>query len=330
MDRGPNVGQMVGERPVELLLAGEDDRRLRRDQLEERRELVGGQQLGERLPRLAVLLGGRERRLGKQAVIGVDLRGRIELDQCRVAERALGEGRKPADRFDLVAEQLDAGSAVLGRTEDVEDASADGELAAVGDLLDPFVAGAGEQLGNVAEVDLLADVQGESGGPQRRLRNGLGEGDGAGNDDRSRVFLAGARERVESGDPQAHEVRWRRQVRLVAGPAGGVKADPARRHVGAQIAGEIAGAAIVGGDDEHGPAAEGALILGQRREEQWSQTGGDLRRRPLVGGDRIRECAKGAVLGDQIDERAKRHVEKSGSRRAGTPTGRSPAGHLRS
>ena len=110
---------------------------------------------GARAPSPSVAVG--ERRLGEDPVVGVDLGGGVELDPLGLGERALGEGREVADRLDLVAEQLDPRGAVLGRAEDVEDPAADGELAAIGDLLDALVAAAGEQLGDVGEVDLLAD-----------------------------------------------------------------------------------------------------------------------------------------------------------------------------
>ena len=89
--------------------------------------------------------GVLERRdLGELAVLLGQLgRGR-DLDAVGVAERALGEGREPAQRLDLVAEQVDPDGAVLGRREQVEQAAADRELAAVLDLVDALVAGGDE------------------------------------------------------------------------------------------------------------------------------------------------------------------------------------------
>ena len=113
-----------------------------------------------------------------------ELGRRVELDPLGLAERALGEGREPAHRLDLVAEQLEPHGALLGRREDVEDAAADRELAALLDLVDALVAGLDQQLGDVAEVDLLAAVEDEAGRAQRGVGNRLGERDGAGDDDR--------------------------------------------------------------------------------------------------------------------------------------------------
>ena len=135
--------------------------------------------------------------------------------------------------------------------EDVEDAAADRELAAVLDLVDALVAGLDQQLGDVAEVDLLAPVEDEARRAQRGVGDRLGERDRAGDDDRRLVARRRlGRERVERADPQADQVRRRRQVRLVAGAARRVVADPARRQVGAERAGEVAGADVVGGDDQ--------------------------------------------------------------------------------
>ena len=281
MDRGANVGQVVVESRVELVRRGDDDRRAIADQLEERAEPVGRQELGQR-PLRTLLLGVGERRLGEQPVIGVDLGGRVELDPVGLTERALGERRKPADRLDLVAEELDPRRLVDGRAEDVEDAATDRELAPVVDLLDPLVAAAGEQLGDVAEVDLLPLGEREAGGAQRCVRHRLGEGDGAGDHDR-RLLGAGADERVEGGDPQPDEVRRRRQVRLVAGAARRVVADAARREVGAELGGEITGAAVIGGDAENRAARQAGLGLGQRREQVGPQPGGDGDRQLVAG-----------------------------------------------
>ncbi len=312
MDRGANVGQVVVESRVELVRRGDDDRRAIADQIEERAEPVGRQELGQR-PLRTLLLGVGERRLGEQPVIGVDLGGRVELDPVGLAERALGERREPADRLDLVAEELDPRRLVDGRAEDVEDAATDRELAPVVDLLDPLVAAAGEQLGDVAEVDLLPLGEREAGRAQRCVGHRLGEGDGAGDHDR-RLLGAGADERVEGGDPQPDEVRRRRQVRFVAGAARRVVADAARREVGAELGGEVTGAAVIGGDAENRAARQAGLGLGQRREQVGPQPGrdGDLQ---LVAGSGARD------LGGERRERVVAMGELEQGRRATASAG---------
>ena len=77
-----------------------------------------------------------------------------------------------------------------------------GELAAVVDLLDALVAAAGEQLGDVAEVDLLALVsakpagRSEASGTASARATALATTTGGSS-------LAVPGERVEAGDPQA-------------------------------------------------------------------------------------------------------------------------------
>ena len=154
--RRGRVLPVVAQRRLDLLGADENHRGGLGDQLQRRPEVLQRQHLGQ-VGRLASLLLGRHRRqLGQLAALGVHLRRRRQLDPLGVAERALGEGREPAHRLDLVAEQLDPHRPLLGRRVDVEDAAADGELAALLDLLDPFVAGPDEVLGDGAELDLLA------------------------------------------------------------------------------------------------------------------------------------------------------------------------------
>ena len=197
---------MVAQRRLDLLGGGEDDGGGLGDQVERRPEVVERQQLGE-VGGLPALLGGFQRRqLGQLAVLGVELGRRRQLDPLGLAQRALGEGREPAHRLDLVAEQLDPHRPLLGRRVDVEDAAADRELAALLDLLDPLVAGRDEVLGDGAEVDLLALV--DDAKP-------AGRSEASGTASASAVALAtttasaSADERVEGVDPQPDQVRRR-------------------------------------------------------------------------------------------------------------------------
>ena len=219
------------------------------------------------------------RRLGQLAMLGRELRGRRELDPLGLAERALGEGREPAQRLDLVAEQLDPHRPFLGRGVDVEDAAAKRELAPLLDLVDALVAALDEELGDVGEVDLLAAMEGEPGRPQGGVGDRLGERDRAGDDQRRRLVAspALAGQRVERGDPQPDEVGRRRDVGLVAGPARRVEADRPRREEGAEVARQVAGGAVVGGDQERRAPREALLVLEQRREQIRPKRRGDVR-----------------------------------------------------
>ena len=60
-------------------------------------------------------------------------------------QRALCERRERTNRFDLVAEELDAQRLAAGRREDVDKTAAHRELAAIVDALDPLIAGVRKQ-----------------------------------------------------------------------------------------------------------------------------------------------------------------------------------------
>ena len=122
----------------------------------ERHEIAGH---GPRLALLPVpVLDEVEPPLGRR--VDHRLRDRVQ--------RALGERRERADRLDLVAEELDAQRLAARRREDVEDAAADRELAALVGPLGPLVARERELLGEPVDARLVAERE-----PQRR-RPGLG------------------------------------------------------------------------------------------------------------------------------------------------------------
>ena len=177
--RGRDVLPVVGERRREVLGAGDQHRRLFADQLEQRVEAVDGEQLGDVGPVGGLLHRGD---LGQLSVLGRELGGGRDLDALGVAQRALGEGGEPAQRLDLVAEQVDADGPVLGGGKEVEQAAADGELAAVLDLVDALVAGRDELERRLVEVDQVADAQHEPVRAHRALGDLLRESD-RGDDD---------------------------------------------------------------------------------------------------------------------------------------------------
>ena len=172
---------------------------------------------------------------------GGELGGGRDLDELGVAERALGEGGEPAQRLDLVVEQVDADGALLRRRVDVEQPAADGELAAVLDLVDALVARGDEVGGGLVEVEQLADAQREAVRAQLGVGDLLAQRDGGDHDDRGLGARAAVEQRVERGDAQADEVRRRREVRLVGDAAARVEAD--RRAAAARRAGRRRGRA---------------------------------------------------------------------------------------
>src|SRR4029078_8564120 len=75
-------------------------------------------------------------------------------------------------------------------------------------------------------------------------------------------------------------------------------------------AGEVTGAAIVGGDDEQRPPGEAGLRLGQRGEQIPAQPGRERDRGPLAvarGVDAGRERCEGRVAFGYLEEGTERH-----------------------
>ena len=316
--RRGDVLPVVAQRGRDLLGGGEQDRGVVADQLQRRAERVHGEQLGDvgPLPVARTSRSGSDSGYsGTFGVVGVacefrqlavlerQLGGRVELDPLRLAERALGEGREPADRLDLVAEQLQPRGPLLGRRKDVEDAAADRELAPLLDLVGVLVAGLDQELGDVAEIDLLAAVKDEPLGPQRRVGHRLGQRHGGRDHDRGLVAaVRRGGQRVERPDPQADQVRWRGEVGLVPGAARGVVAHAARGKVGTEGAGEVAGADVVGRDHERRAAREPLLGVDQRREQVRADRGRSAHVDRLAGGNGGREGGESLVVERYVEQ----------------------------
>ena len=91
----------------------------------------------------------RNRRLDQ---VGTTLRGRVDDCALDVVQRSLRERRERAQRLDLVAEELDTQRVAAGRREDVDEAAANRELAALLGAIDALVAGKREPLGEGVEA----------------------------------------------------------------------------------------------------------------------------------------------------------------------------------
>ena len=274
-------------------------------EVEQLAEVADRQQLGDVGALVGVLQRGD---LGQLAVLGRQLGGGRDLDDLGLAERALGEGREPAQRLDLVVEQVDADGALLGGGVDVEQPAADRELAAVVDLVDALVAGRHEVGGRLVEVQQLADAQREAVRAQLRVGHLLAQRHGGDHHD----GLLGARgrveQRVERRDAQADEVRRRRQVRLVGDAAARVEAHGPRAQPGAQVGRQVARRAVVAGHHDRRAAH---VAVGQRGQQVRPQRLRDEGGAALVGQLR----GRGVVL-EMGEEVAKGH---------GTPNGRASA-----
>ena len=238
-------------------------------------------------------------------MLHVELGGGRELDGLGLPERALGEGREPAHRLDVVPEQLDPGGALLGRPEDIEQAAANRELPALLHLVGALVAARDQARGQRVQVHLVVATQPKPRGAQRGVGDRLGERDGA-RDDRGRALGAG--QRVERGDPQADQMSGRGDVRLVAGAARRVVAHGARREEGSQLPRQVARRAVVRGDYQRRAPGEAVLGRHQRREQERLDRGGHVGLDRASGAHGRRERPEAVVLGGDIEQGVERHV----------------------
>ena len=155
--------------------------------------------------------------------------------------------------------------------------------------------------------------------PELGVGDLLAERDRGDDDDRRllvRVVVARVLEqRVERRDAQADEVRRRREVRLVGDAAARVEAHRARGEPVAEVGGEVAGLAVVAGDDERGLAARERVVdaVEEARDEVRAQARGH-ERAPAVPGERD---AVGAA-GELSEERSEGHAGMRSDRAAGS------------
>ena len=240
-------------------------------------EVLDREELGDVRPVVLLLERGDLRQF---AVLLGQLGRRLDLYDLSVAERALRKRREPAQRLDLVAEQIDPHRAVLGGGEHVEQAAADRELAAVLDLVDALVAGRDKIERGLIEIEQVALFEHKAMGAERRVRDLLRQRHRADDDDGGALGRRLFDQRVERGDPETHEVRWRSQVRLVRDAAARVVAHDARFEPGLQAGREIARGPVVAGDDDRRRAG---VAVEQRREQVRTQRLGDERAAPLHG-----------------------------------------------
>ena len=204
-------------------------------------------------------------------------------------QRALGERRERADRLDLVAEELDAERLAAGRREDVDEAAAHGELAALLDAVDPLVAGERELLGERVEPGRVAGRERDRLGPSLGRRHRLGERRGRGADEPS------GGEDVERPRALADEMRRRLEPRAPVHAAAREQRDPLLAEEPARALGRVASIGVLG--QQHDERA--AQLLVQRGQQQRQRRLGDPRGRR----QRIREGGQALVAEQLLDER---------------------------
>ncbi|GGX22469.1 hypothetical protein GCM10010353_41930 [Streptomyces chryseus] len=168
------------------------------------------------------------------------------------------------DLLDVVAPELHAQRVLLGRREDVEDAAAHRELAA---LLDQFHAGVRRCRQRRRDLPQVRAPP----GPQRhrlqvpqaldlRLEHGAYGRDDDAHRAGGRVVGVRVRQAAQDGEAAAHGVAARRQALVRQGLPRRVVDDPLLRQQGAQRGGQVLGLAAGRGDGEHGTPG----LAGQR------------------------------------------------------------------
>lgn len=160
-----------------------------------------------------------------------------------------------ADLLDVVAPELHAEGVLLGRREDVQDAAAHGELAALLDQLDPGVRRCRERVHDLAQIRALPAAQRD--GLQvaepldLRLEHGAHRRDDHADRAGLRVVLPGVREAAEHGETAAHGVRAGREPLVGQGLPGGELRHGVRRQQGPQRGREILRLPAGRGDGQH-------------------------------------------------------------------------------
>jgi hypothetical protein len=176
-----------------------------------------------------------------------------------------------ADLLDRVAEEVDPDRVLLGRREHVDDAAADRELASAFDEVDAVVGRAHERVGQLVEVEVLADHEPDGLELTQALDLRLQDAADRGHDDpRGHLALGVAAEPAEDGEPTADRVGPGAQPLVRERLPGRVVGDGVLAHKGLQRRGDVLGFAVGGGHDQYGPAGTAPLGGG-------GQGGGDQR-----------------------------------------------------
>ena len=219
-------------------------------------------------------------------------------------KRALGKGRERAHLLDLVAVELDAERLAARGREDVEEAAADGELAALLSPLDPLVACKREVLREAFETGLAAD------GELERLGPGCGRWHSLGKRGRGRGDEASGSEHVQRTGALADEVGRR----LEPGAPADAAAREQRNVLGAdEPAGRLGEVARVGVlRQQHDEAVLEVLV--QRRQQERQHRLGDTRARRQGSRERLQ-----ALEREQLpDERVEYRTVQTSGRNAGS------------
>ena len=318
MEARGHVLPEVAQRGRQLLLGAHHHERAVRHELEQLAEAVHREHVGHVGALLGLAAGGD---LGQLPVLGAQLGRGGDLHPLGLLERALGEGGEPGEALDLDVEQLAAHRALLGGGVHVEDVAPDGELAAILDLVGALVAAGHEPRGHLVEVEQAALLDLEAVRAQLGVGHLLRQRGGA----RHHHGGLAAQQRVERRDAQAHEVRRRRQVRLVAHPARRVEAHPARGEVGPQVGGQVARRAVVARHHQRGPLGLAVEQAGEQVGPQAGRHEGALGLAPRGLGQRADRLV---LVG--VSQECSEHAQRPPGRAARLVVGQHPASRVRS
>jgi hypothetical protein len=180
---------------------------------------------------------------------------------------------------------------LLGGREDVEDAAAHGELAALGHQVDASVGDVDEALDDRVEVVRLAGGKLDRLQVAQALELRLEHGPHRRDHHARRAVGAGVREAAQHREPPADGVGPRRQALVRQRLPGRVDDDAPGRHEAAQRVGEVVGLAAGRGDRQHRP------VCGDRGHHERTQRRGrgDVDRVDVLLGGEVVGAGEGAV-----------------------------------
>ena len=238
-------------------------------------------------------------------------------------QRALGEGRERAHRLDLVAEELDPERLAAGRREDVDDAAAHGELAAIVHAVDALVArerqrfrqpvdayagSVGGQAADARREDPAAC--GDSGLEARpqldRLGTRLRRRQSFGERPRRRAHEPALLEHVQRPRPLADEVRRRHQARLPRDSAARQQADCVVAEEPGRALRGVAGVRVLRQENDE-PAPEPRVQRGKQQRQR-------RLRHTRARRQRLRELGEALVL-DELPDKGVEYRTVHGERR---------------
>ena len=227
-------------------------------------------------------------------------------------QRALVGHREGADLLDLVAPELHAQGVFLGRREDVDDASADGELATLLDQVDARVGGVGQAAYDVVERRLVTRRELDGLEVAEPLHLGLENGADRGDHDVEGTGLGRLTwmaDAAEHRQPAPDGVAARAQALVGQRLPARVVADAGRVDQVGQLGDEVLGLAAGRRDCEHG-----APRLDQTRDHERAQRlgAGQVERadQPRLGV--AHRLVKSRVGQDATEERGKAHGKTPG------------------